>query len=696
MKNKIVLSTVAALTLLLSACDDANETQQNTPPPVTFDQQSDLTDANERLLDAIRTKPVEGGKLIARPAYLYFSLSEGQQKEDVVRITNEGDAEVKVESLITTTRQRGLELGGSCNDLPTIAPGTSCDLNITYTNFSGRGLDTSVLMTTDSSRSPQVTINISIDSISEDQKNLKKGALYDADGNPVLDENGNPVINSNGNITVAEDGTLLDENGNPIIGANGEPIRVTQLAENSFNPTTPQGTSSNTNIAQNIPSSTDLPTRRSITSLTQNPNLQPNQQTTYYNPAHIAAIIAARAERTQSSFGHISSANTQTGYSTPQIIQKTVDTRYNPKEIPWTESTLPIDRKRILTADRVIKAVLETPITNVMCNKAVAVVDTHVFSPDGTNVLIPAGTRVIGRCQAFADERGNIQWERMITPTGVNISFKNLLADSADASGRGGIPGIIEQKFTDRYILPVISTSLDALSSIARALYGEDQQSTTNVDTGTSTSSKSSQDVALDEFNDRVIPEAQQIIRDIADVRKIAVIPGGTRFDIEIQEDIYFKTPYEVVRLNDVEYDINSQITPPVMNEQPAPDFNLQPTLRRPSTAEEIANSVVINGQRYYLQPAPQRDANGQPVYTGDQRSMASPPSLYNNGGGVNNQGSYVNPNGMSNNGQQSNYQKNVYPQQPQNNYYPQNGYQTNYQQPDISQTYQNSPQRPQ
>jgi len=57
-------------------------------------------------------------------------------------------------------------------------------------------------------------------------------------------------------------------------------------------------------------------------------------------------------------------------YQDIHVETRTMDERYD-EAIPYTDASLPVDRDRILTTDRVIKAVLETPVSNVMCNKVV-------------------------------------------------------------------------------------------------------------------------------------------------------------------------------------------------------------------------------------------------------------------------------------------------------------------------------------
>ena len=341
-----------------------------------------------------------------------------------------------------------------------------------------------------------------------------------------------------------------------------------------------------------------------------------------YSKAQLDAINAARGARGQGGLHSIAPNGrvVTTNPLRPEVVLKDHDKRYDPENIPWTEASLPVDRGRILTADRVIKAVLETPITNVMCNQVVAVVESHVYSPDNINVLIPRGTRVIGRCQAFADERVNIQWERMITPTGVNIRFINQLADTSDASGRGGVPGRIEQKFFDRFVLPILATSLDMIGTAARAMMGKAQTSTVDALTGTQSQTKSPMDVAIDQYNDKVVPQGKKYIDEIADVRKVIVVAGGTRLDIVPQEDIYFKGPYEVVRLADVEYDVQRNVRGPVVQETAPPPYSLNPTMGRNAGA----NGLNIGGQGYSLDP---KDTGGA---EDPNKALYAPPPMPN------------------------------------------------------------------
>jgi type IV secretory pathway VirB10-like protein len=344
-----------------------------------------------------------------------------------------------------------------------------------------------------------------------------------------------------------------------------------------------------------------------------------------YSRQQADAIAAARAGGRVPTLGRVApGGQVVASPPRPEIVMKNKDQRYDPENIPWTEASLPVDRARILTADRVIKAVLVTPVTNVMCNQVIAVVESHVYSPDNINVLIPRGTNAIGRCQAFADERVNIQWERMITPNGVNIRFINQLADSADAGGRAGVPGRIEQRFFDKYVLPLMSSLVDIVGAGARAMLGKQQTSTVDALSGTQTQTKSPMDVAIDQYDNRVSPQLRKYIDDITDVRKIVLIPGGTRLDIVPQEDIYFKSPYEVVRLADVEYDVRKPVKPPVIQAEMPPGYGLVPAMGK----GDPRGTVIIDGRAYLVDDGAKAPAD-------EGRALYAPPAMPNVPGSV-------------------------------------------------------------
>lgn len=267
------------------------------------------------------------------------------------------------------------------------------------------------------------------------------------------------------------------------------------------------------------------------------------------------------------------------------------DTRY-PEAVPSVDASLPVDRDRILTTDRVIKAVLETPVSNVMCSKVVAMVESDVYSATSTKPLIPAGSRVVGECQQFVDERVGIAWNRIITTDGRSISFEDRMADTRDASGLGGALGRVYMSPFDRYVLPIFSTMIDTVAGLIYANNGTDQKVVVD-QYGNATTESSAKNEGLRLVTDQARGTAQEIIKDIRDTRKIAIIPKGSRIDIEIMEDIYFRPDRKVVALADMEFPLEKLGALSARRDVPS-ELTLVPV--DPTYA---GASVLIDGRRY-------------------------------------------------------------------------------------------------
>ena len=293
-------------------------------------------------------------------------------------------------------------------------------------------------------------------------------------------------------------------------------------------------------------------------------------------------------------------------YQDIHVETVTTDERYS-RDIPHTEASLQVNRDNILTMDRVIKAVLETPVSNVMCNKVVAMVESDVYSATNTAPLIQAGSRVVGECQEFADERVGIAWSRIITTDGRSITFNDRLADTNDASGIGGVPGRVYMSPFDKYVLPIFSTMIDTAAGVIFAAFGDDESVVVD-EFGNTQSSTSAKNEGLRIVTGEARQTAQAIIKDIRDVREVAVIPKGSRIDIEIQEDIYFREDRKVVTLADMRFALEDIQVGGAERDLPK---NL--TLK-PAEAGYQGATVQVNGRNYRVEEGDAPTASGDAV----------------------------------------------------------------------------------
>ncbi|QEE95419.1 TrbI/VirB10 family protein [Helicobacter pylori] len=116
---------------------------------------------------------------------------------------------------------------------------------------------------------------------------------------------------------------------------------------------------------------------------------------------------------------------------------------------------------RTITADRMIPALLITPISSQIAGKVTAQVESDIFASMGRAVLIPKGSKVIGyynNNNQIGQYRLNIAWTRIITPQGINIMLTN--ARGADVKGYNGLVGKYISRNFQRYGIPLLTNTL--------------------------------------------------------------------------------------------------------------------------------------------------------------------------------------------------------------------------------------------
>jgi type IV secretion system protein VirB10 len=112
-------------------------------------------------------------------------------------------------------------------------------------------------------------------------------------------------------------------------------------------------------------------------------------------------------------------------------------------------------------------AILETAIDSDLPGFVRAVISVDVKSYDGSRVLIPRGSHVIGEYKsglAVGQTRALVQWTRLMRPDGVSIA---LGSPATDFSGRTGLGGKVNSHFGKRYgaalLLSVIGAAGQAI-----------------------------------------------------------------------------------------------------------------------------------------------------------------------------------------------------------------------------------------
>ncbi|MHC9418764.1 TrbI/VirB10 family protein [Sphingomonas citri] len=108
-----------------------------------------------------------------------------------------------------------------------------------------------------------------------------------------------------------------------------------------------------------------------------------------------------------------------------------------------------------------IPAVLETGFDSTSPGFARALVQRDVRGFDGTRVLIPRGSRLIGDYGTDTQRGQNravILWSRLIRPDGVTIAIGS---PAADPVGRGGVRADVNTHFLERFSGAILQSVLD-------------------------------------------------------------------------------------------------------------------------------------------------------------------------------------------------------------------------------------------
>ena len=128
---------------------------------------------------------------------------------------------------------------------------------------------------------------------------------------------------------------------------------------------------------------------------------------------------------------------------------------------------------RLVPQGAIVGAVMETALNSDLPGFARAITSRDVRSFDGSTILIPAGSRVIGQYKsgiAQGASRVFVLWTRLIRPDGVSIE---LASPAVDDLGRGGIGGKVNRHFLQRFGGAILTSVLSGgISAAATSLSG--------------------------------------------------------------------------------------------------------------------------------------------------------------------------------------------------------------------------------
>jgi type IV secretion system protein VirB10 len=129
-------------------------------------------------------------------------------------------------------------------------------------------------------------------------------------------------------------------------------------------------------------------------------------------------------------------------------------------------ATAGIDPRTTVTQGTLIPAVLETAIDTDVPGYVRAIVSADVRSFDGTRVLVPRSSRLIGQYKSglqAGQKRVYVVWTRLIRPDGVSV---NIGSPAISFSGETGLAGKVDSHFFERFGSAILLSVVGGLNPI--------------------------------------------------------------------------------------------------------------------------------------------------------------------------------------------------------------------------------------
>jgi type IV secretion system protein VirB10 len=192
----------------------------------------------------------------------------------------------------------------------------------------------------------------------------------------------------------------------------------------------------------------------------------------------------------------------------------------------------PISDYQIM-AGTVLPAMMVTAMNSDMPGEIVAQIARNVFDSQQRHLLIPRGTRVLGRYDsqiALGQSRALIAWTRLIFPDGRSLSLPGL--PTKDLRGASGVRSHVDNHYGRLYGQAVLLSLIGAGAQLSQP-----QQSNVLIPS-------SAGQVAAGALGQELSRISMESIRRNMDVRPTLEIKPGTPFHIFLERDLVFHGPY--------------------------------------------------------------------------------------------------------------------------------------------------------
>jgi type IV secretion system protein VirB10 len=195
-----------------------------------------------------------------------------------------------------------------------------------------------------------------------------------------------------------------------------------------------------------------------------------------------------------------------------------------------SQANLLKDPDTLMVRGTYIRCVLETRIITDIPGFTSCIVTEPVYSFDGRALLLPKGSKVLGKYQAEPNgSRVAVIWDRIITPNGINV---DMSSPGVDPLGGAGYPGHVDSHWGSRISAALLISMLSDAFSYEAAEHGP------------RTASISNGVVVETPFQSRTADTLQdlagQAVRKAANRPVTVTINQGTIVDVYVTRDVDF------------------------------------------------------------------------------------------------------------------------------------------------------------
>ncbi|MBR2274253.1 MAG: TrbI/VirB10 family protein [Alphaproteobacteria bacterium] len=260
-----------------------------------------------------------------------------------------------------------------------------------------------------------------------------------------------------------------------------------------------------------------------------------------YNPKRAAVLQQLYNSRRQNLSGKVINGKSASAYTGWENDWRSIGYGRSNENT----STLRVDMSLMITADKPIPAILARSVISLGDAPVTAIVERNVYGDSGRNVIIPAGSRIIGAVDEGGASNGRfdatsgglkmeITWYRIIRPDGIAFNIRD--AKTGDAEGRGGgALGYVDEQLLKKYTVPLLGSV--ATSAVAY-LMATNEDATGEVET----SKQQAASDARQNFLDKMDQILNKIIESKEQIQAVTYIPAGTRVIVYPMRDLWLRT----------------------------------------------------------------------------------------------------------------------------------------------------------